>query len=319
MSQTGIVFSNKYLDHNTGPGHPERADRLRAIYARLSESGLLKCCASIEPPNVDLTLVEHVHAGVYINRFKNACKQNQPTIDTPDCPICPISYDIARLAAGGVVAAVDQVMAGSIRNAFCPVRPPGHHSEFRLAMGFCFFNNIAIAAEQLRIAHDIKRIAILDWDVHHGNGTQHHFEADPNTLFISLHQHPHTLFPGTGFEWETGSGDGVGSTLNIPMMPNVGDDEYRQAFNEQVLPTTAAFEPDFILASIGFDAHRRDPLGQINLTANMYGWMAQSVRTLADSLCQGRFVTVLEGGYDLQAIADCTQAHIEALLANNAK
>jgi len=313
MSRTGIVWCDAYLDHDTGPHHPERADRLRVLQRRLSDTGLLARSEVIEPPNVDMELVERVHARDYIQRFRDACENERDALDTPDCPLCRASYDIARLAAGGVVTAVDRVMEGSIRNAFCPVRPPGHHAECRSAMGFCFFNNVAIAAEQLRVTHAVRRIAILDWDVHHGNGTQHHFEADADTLYISIHQHPHTLFPGTGFEWENGSGDGVNSTLNIPMMPGAGDDAYREAFNEKVLPTTADFKPEFILASIGFDAHRRDPIAQINLTTDAFGWMTRAVRTLADALCQGRLVTVLEGGYDLEAIADCAQTHVEML------
>ncbi len=181
-------------------------------------------------------------------------------------------------------------------------------------MGFCFFNNIAIAAERLRTRWDLKRIALLDWDVHHGNGTQHHFQEDPDTLFISLHQHPYTLFPGTGFEEERG----VGNVINLPMVPGSGDDEYRQAFEETVLPATAEFKPEFILADVGFDPHYRDPLAQLELTTEMFGWMAEKVQALADSLCGGRLVTVLEGGYDLQAIAECTQAHVEALAADQA-
>ena len=207
---------------------------------------------------------------------------------------------------------VDAIMAGRFRNAFCPIRPPGHHAERRAAMGFCFFNNIAVAAEYLRTQHHLKRIALLDWDVHHGNGTQHHVEEDPDTLFMSLHQHPYTLFPGTGFEEERG----IGNVYNLPMTPGAGDDEYRRAFEETILPTVTQFKPEFILACIGFDPHHRDPLAQIELTTEMFGWITTQVRALADSLCDGRFVTLLEGGYDLDTVAECTQAHVEALLAN---
>ncbi|HOW72639.1 MAG TPA: histone deacetylase [Phycisphaerae bacterium] len=318
MASTGIVWTEGFLRHDTGPHHPERPDRLTAIYERLRQTGLLKRSVIIEPPYVDLKLVERVHAREYVDRFRRHCEQGEHAIDTPDCPICPSSYDIARLAAGGCVAAVDRVMAGELRNAFCPVRPPGHHAEYRSAMGFCFLNNTAIAAEHLHAEHGVERVAILDWDVHHGNGTQHQFDADAGTLFISVHQHPYTLFPGTGFEWETGAADAVGLTLNIPMMPGTGDEEYREAFEEQILPKIAAFKPGFILVSTGFDAHEQDPLGQINLSTDAFGWMTRQVRALADSLCGGRLVTILEGGYDLASLADSTQAHVEGLMNHGA-
>jgi acetoin utilization deacetylase AcuC-like enzyme len=314
MRRTGIVWSDDYLRHDTGPHHPEKAARLEAVRKGLADSSLWSRCQIVTPTPVDLKLVERVHAVEYINQFRNACALGQRTLHTPDCAICPESFDIARLAAGGVVEAVDAVMDGRSDNAFCPVRPPGHHAERRTAMGFCYFNNIAVAAEHLRIRHRIKRIALLDWDVHHGNGTQHHVQNDPDTLFISIHQHPYTLFPGTGFEEERG----VGNVINLPMVPGSDDDDYRKAFEETLLPATADFKPEFILADIGFDAHHRDPLAQIELTTDMFGWMAGRVRDLADALCASRLVTVLEGGYDLAAVADCTQAHVEALIANHA-
>ena len=314
MPPTGLVWSDDYLRHDTGPHHPERPARLEAVHEGLTRSGLLNRCQVITPSPVDLKLVERVHATEYISQFRNACKLGQHTLNTPDCAICPASFEIACLAAGGTVAAVDAVMAGEVRNAFCPVRPPGHHAERRAAMGFCFFNNIAIAAEHLRTRWGLRRIALLDWDVHHGNGTQHHFDQDPDTLFISLHQHPYTLFPGTGFEEERG----VGNVINLPIVPGSGDDEYRRAFEETVLPATTAFKPEFILGDVGFDAHYRDPLAQLELTTDMFGWIAEKVRALADSLCDGKLVTVLEGGYDLAAIAECTQAHVESLTVNHA-
>ncbi len=313
MSHTGIVWSDTFLRHDTGPHHPERPERLQSMYDRLADTGLLSRCRVIAPEPVDLGLVERVHAGEYIARFREACSQGRHTIDTPDCTICPASFDAARLAAGGVVAAVDRVMAGECANVFCPVRPPGHHAEYRAAMGFCFFNNIAIGAEHLRVRHGLQRLVILDWDVHHGNGTQHHFEADPDLLFISLHQHPYTLFPGTGFEWETGTGDGAGATINIPLMPGADGDAYREAFDVQVLPAISAFKPEFMLVSTGFDAHVNDPLAQINLRTEAFGWMTREARLLAESLCGGRLVTVAEGGYNLEALADCTQVHVETL------
>jgi acetoin utilization deacetylase AcuC-like enzyme len=311
MPPTGLVWSDDYLRHDTGPHHPERPARLQAVHEGLSRSGLLNRCQIIIPSPVDLKLVERVHATEYINQFRNACKLGQHTLNTPDCAICPASYEIACLAAGGTVAAVDAVMAGQIRNAFCPVRPPGHHAERRAAMGFCFFNNIAIAAEHLRTRWGLRRIALLDWDVHHGNGTQHHFQEDPDALFISLHQHPYTLFPGTGFEEERG----VGNVINLPMVPGSGDDEYRRAFEETVLPATAAFKPEFILADVGFDPHYRDPLAQLELTEADYDWVTRLLARCAARHCRGRLVTALEGGYDLGALGASAAAHVRALMA----
>jgi acetoin utilization deacetylase AcuC-like enzyme len=217
------------------------------------------------------------------------------------------------LAAGGVVNAADAVARGEAGRAFCAVRPPGHHAERSNAMGFCFFNNVAIAAEYLRHQHGIERIAILDWDVHHGNGTQHYFEADPNVFFCSIHQHPDTLYPGTGYAEERGTGAGMGATLNVPMAPGSGDEEYRRAFETTILPALDRFRPEFLLISAGFDAHRADPLGHIKLSTEMFGWMTLHAMELARRHCGGRIVSVLEGGYDLTALADSVQAHLEVL------
>lgn len=313
MAQTGIIWTERFLEHDTGSHHPERPARLRSMYDALSRSAVMGRVAIIEPTPVDLKIVERVHAVEYINKFRNVCGEGSSVIDTPDCPICPMSFEIAELAAGGSVNAVDGVMDGTLRNAFCLLRPPGHHAERRSAMGFCFFNNIAVAAEHLRAHHNLNRIAILDWDVHHGNGTQHHFEKDPDALFISIHQHPNTLFPGTGHEWERGAGAGLDATVNIPMMPESEDEDYHRAFEQQILPAIVRFKPEFILVSTGFDPHRRDPLAHINLTTEAFGWMTRQVRVLADQLCQGRLVTFLEGGYELQTLADCTQIHVEML------
>ncbi len=317
MLPTAFVYSQRYLDHDTGPAHPERPERLRAIHRQLEQSGSLKRCLPIEPTPADPSLVERVHDRDHIERFRRACLQHAPIIDTPDCPISPASFDVALLAAGGVIAAVDAVMQARARNAFCAVRPPGHHAERRMAMGFCFFNNVAIAAEFVHARYGIEHVAILDWDVHHGNGTQHHFEADPDVFFCSIHQHPATLYPGTGYAGERGRGPGLGTTLNVPMSPGSGDEEYQQAFDEQILPALSAFKPGFILVSAGFDAHRDDPLAHIELSTEMFGWMTSRVVQLAESLCGGRLVSTLEGGYNLSALADSVQTHLESLSSGN--
>jgi acetoin utilization deacetylase AcuC-like enzyme len=265
----------------------------------------LEAVQVVAPVAAELALIQRVHEPEYVERFREACAQGQGSIDTPECPICPDSFEIARLAAGGVVTAVDEVMAGRLRNAFCPVRPPGHHAERGFAMGFCYFNNVAIAADHLRGQHRLERVAILDWDVHHCNGTQHHFESDPNVLVCSIHQHPYTLFPGTGFEWEKGAGEGVGATVNVPMMPGSSDTDYHSAIE--------AFRPEFLLVSAGFDAHYQDPLGEIELSTEAFAWMSAQAVALAEALCGGRLVSMLEGGYDLATLAECARVHVEQL------
>jgi acetoin utilization deacetylase AcuC-like enzyme len=313
ISRTGVVWSPRYLEHDTGPHHPEQPNRVRAIYAHFRDMGLLEAVTPVEPVAADLSFIRRVHEAEYVDRFREACAHGLKSIDTPECPICPRSFEVARLAAGAAVTAVDACLAGDIRNAFCPVRPPGHHAEYRFAMGFCYFNNVAIAAEYLRHHHGLKRVAILDWDVHHANGTQHHFEADPDVFVCSIHQHPHTLFPGTGFDWERGCGQGVGATLNVPMMPGSTDGDYRRAFEYTLLPAITAFKPEFLLVSTGFDAHRDDPLAEIELTTDAFAWMTAQAVALADSLCAGRLVTVLEGGYRLETLAECARVHVEQL------
>jgi acetoin utilization deacetylase AcuC-like enzyme len=311
---TGLVWSDRFLAHDTGAHHPERPARLSAIQDRLSHSGLLSKLHLIEPQQLDLSLATSVHSEGYLARFQQRAEGQSAFVDSPECPLSEATYEVARLAAGGAIAAVEAVMAGQIANAFCPVRPPGHHAERQQALGFCYLNNIAIAASHLQSQHGLKRVAILDWDVHHGNGTQHQFEDDASVLFCSIHQHPRTLFPGTGFAEETGQGEGTGKTLNCPVMPGSDDDLYKQLFDEKLLPALQQFDPDFILVSAGFDPHMDDPLANIELSTEMFEWMTQATKKLAAECCEGRMVTLLEGGYQLDALADCTQAHVEALM-----
>ena len=233
---------------------------------------------------------------------------------TPDTDLSQESFDIALLAAGGLVQAVDAVMSGTVDNAFCAVRPPGHHAERSVAMGFCLINNVAVAARHLIEDHRLERVLILDWDVHHGNGTQHSFEDDPKVLYISIHGHPGILYPGTGYEHERGHGAGEGFTLNIPIVPPGGDGVWRKAFDEKVLPKIDWYKPQFVLVSAGFDAHKLDPLGPLELETQSYGWMTDCLIDMAKLHCGGKLVSVLEGGYHLQALADSVCLHVERLM-----
>lgn len=314
MANTGLAQDERFQRHLTGPGHPERPERLAHIASVLHDRGLDEACKPVEVSPIDMEFVGRIHEQTYVERIKRACDDDLPYIDVPDSGICRESYEIAKLAAGAVVNAVDDVMAGRLDNAFCPVRPPGHHAEHHMSTGFCLFNNIAIAVRHLLDDHGLARVLILDWDVHHGNGTQHTFQDDPRVLYISLHGHPRYVYPGTGYDYERGTGPGEGYTINLPMTPPSGDDEYRRAFDDSVLPAIERFDPQFVLLSAGFDAHRLDPLAPLELETESFGWMTDAMVTVARKHCDGRLVSILEGGYDLDALGDSVSLHLTRLL-----
>ena len=231
----------------------------------------------------------------------------------PDTSMSPGSLTAAYLAAGGALAAVDAIMSRQVDQAFCAVRPPGHHAESGRAMGFCLFNNVAIAARYVQKKHGLKRVLIVDWDVHHGNGTQHSFEDDPSVLFFSAHQYPH--YPGTGRKSERGRGAGEGFTINVPMEAGEGGEEYREIFQKSLVPTADSFKPEFVIVSAGFDAHKDDPLGNMGLTEEGYADLTGIVAGIAKRHAGGRILSSLEGGYHLTALAASVDRHIQALLA----
>jgi acetoin utilization deacetylase AcuC-like enzyme len=315
MARTGLVQDDRFRLHDTGPHHPERSERLAAIHAALASRELDRATQPIDVSAVDLEHVLRVHSLEYIQRLRHACAAGAPIIDVPDSTISRASFDSALLAAGAAVNAVDAVFRRDVENAFCAVRPPGHHAERHMSMGFCLFNNIAIAARRLLDDHKLSRVLILDWDVHHGNGTQHTFEADPRVLFVSIHGHPGIVYPGTGYEYERGVGPGEGFTINVPMLPPSSDAEYRRVFDEKVLPAAEQFAPEFVLISCGFDAHRLDPLAPLELETSSFAWMTDQVIDLARRHARGRIVSLLEGGYHLDALGECAALHVERLLA----
>jgi acetoin utilization deacetylase AcuC-like enzyme len=314
-----LAWDPRFNAHNTGPGHPERAGRLEAIEKALTDAGFAERCTMLPAREATDEEILRVHEPAYLERFKAACESGARHIDVADSAICPASYHAARLAAGTVLAAVDAVMAGQVANAFCAVRPPGHHCERGMSLGFCLLNNVALAAQHLRERHEINRVAVVDWDVHHGNGTQHIFDDSSSVFVCSLHGHPAYVYPGTGFAEERGRADGEGTTLNVPFYPGATDSDYRGAFDEQVLPMLEDFRPQFVLVSAGFDAHRRDPLAPIDLETASFGWMTRAVADLAHRCADGRLVSVLEGGYDLQALGESVALHVSELVLAGAR
>jgi acetoin utilization deacetylase AcuC-like enzyme len=314
MRRTGYVYDDRYLSHDPGSWHPERPDRLKAIQASLKESGILELLIELKPYPAPLAWVERLHDPDYIRRFQDACQQGQQIFDVQDCGISPESYEVALLAAGGVMVAADAIMGDKADNAFCAVRPPGHHAERDRAMGFCFFNNAALGAVYLLENFGLERVAIIDWDVHHGNGTQHLFEADPRVFYLSLHEDPQYCYPGTGYHREQGTGPGKGFTLNLPFPPRSGDEEYLEALQKEGLPRLRQFAPQFVVVSSGFDAHSKDPLAHMHLTRMGYREMGRLVLDLAQESAGGRLIMVLEGGYNLEVLEECVEDHLRLLL-----
>ncbi len=312
MAQTGLVYHPAYLDHDMGMGHPESPNRLREIMQQLQRSGTLEKLTEIEPRRAEDEWITQVHTPAYVAALiRHAPRNGRVSLDA-DTLMSPGSLNAAYLAAGGTLAAVDAIMAKQVDHVFCAVRPPGHHAEPGRAMGFCLFNNVAIAARYAQKKYGLARVLIVDWDVHHGNGTQHSFEADPSVLFFSTHQYPH--YPGTGRSSERGTGAGEGFTINVPMEPGEGDEEYRAVFHKSLIPAADHFRPEFVIISAGFDAHEDDPLANMGLTEGGYAELTRIVAHIARRHAAGRILSSLEGGYHLPALATSVDAHISELL-----
>ena len=312
MGTTGLVYHPTYLEHDMGAGHPESPSRLRAIMQQLEQSGTLTRVTRIEPRKAEDEWITQVHTPSYVASLnRHAPTSGRVSLD-PDTSMSPGSLNAAYLAAGGALAGVDAIMAGQVEQVFCAVRPPGHHAEAGRAMGFCLYNNVAIAARYAQKKHGLSRVLIVDWDVHHGNGTQHSFEDDPSVLFFSTHQYPH--YPGSGWITERGKGDGEGFTINVPMEAGEGDEEYQAVFLKSLVPAADEFKPEFVIISAGFDAHKDDPLASMGLTEAGYAELTGIVAGIATRHAKGRILSSLEGGYNLTALAASVDAHINALL-----
>ncbi len=308
---TGFLYDDRFLDHDAGAGHPERRERLSSTMAHLQAQAWFGQLRMLAPRVAEETWVESVHSHDLIVRARSACEQELPFLDVMDVGISRESFDTALLAVGGAQMLADIVIAGEVDNAFALCRPPGHHAERDQALGFCLFNNVAIAARYLQKEHGLDKILILDWDVHHGNGSQHSFEDDPSVLYVSTHQYP--FYPGTGAYSETGIGRGEGATLNCPMPAGAGDEQYAQVFVEKILPKIDEFAPEFVIISAGFDGHVDDPLANICLSTEFYGWMSARLMEVADKHCEGRLISLLEGGYNINKLPLCVDEHLQVL------
>jgi acetoin utilization deacetylase AcuC-like enzyme len=310
---TGLLYHEDYLKHRTGSVHPEHEGRLIAIIDHLKKTDLWDKLLHITPSPANTKWIVEVHTAEHLKFVKEACERGAKVLDREgDTYVCRESYAVALLAAGGVIAGIDAVMSGRVKNVFCAVRPPGHHAGSSRAMGFCLFNNVAIGTRYAQEEHGLKRVAVVDWDVHHGNGTQEIFYEDPSVLYISTHQYPY--YPGTGSASERGKGKGEGFTLNIPLTAGTDGDEYVKLFKEKIVPALQEFKPDILLISAGFDAHKDDPLAAIFLDESTYAEVTRMLVELAKEYCHGRLVSVLEGGYDLTALPRCVEAHLQQLM-----
>ncbi len=306
-----VITDPRYAEHAGPAGHPERPERLRAVAEALDGFG--GALARRAPREASPDELYAVHERAHVELVRRAAAAGTAQLD-PDTFVSAASYDVALLAAGGCTDLALRVASGAARAGFAAVRPPGHHAEGDRAMGFCLFNNAAIAARAVQREAGVERVLLLDWDVHHGNGTQHTFESDPSVLYVSTHQYP--FYPGTGAAREIGTGRGEGATLNVPMPAGCGDAEYIGVFERILAPAARAFRPDYWIISCGFDAHEDDPLAAMRVTQSGYAALTAIVRTLADELSGGRMLFVLEGGYSLRGLREGVQALVAGLLAD---
>ena len=314
MNKTGFLYDERFLKHITSSYHPERPERLTAILSGIEKADLLPKLIKINAESADMKWIELVHEKSYIERFKTACLNGQTIFDCMDNSICKDTYDTAVLAVGGILKTCDMLMEGVIDNAFCAVRPPGHHAEVSEGMGFCYFNNVAVLARYMQSKWGIKKVGIIDIDVHHGNGTQHIFEQEPDIFYYSIHEHPSFAYPGTGREFETGKDEGEGFTKNNPILPGADINHYKKTLQKDCLPAFKEFKPEVFIISTGFDAHKDDDMSDINLSTEGFSWIMNEIVKMADKYANGRIISVLEGGYSLKRLGELAENHVKILI-----
>jgi acetoin utilization deacetylase AcuC-like enzyme len=310
MTATGVVWSPAFLAHVTDEGHPEHPRRLHRLYQDLQDPAVNGRFTSIHPPAATDEEILLVHSPAYLGQVKATATVESAALSA-DTLTCDRSYQVAAMAVGGTIEAARQVVAGTLSHALVLARPPGHHAERNRAMGYCIFNNVAIGAMAARTEMGLGRVMVVDWDLHHGNGTQHMFERDPSVFFFSSHQFPH--YPGTGHLTETGMGPGEGTTMNVPLRRGWGDGEYAALYQRLLIPVARAFKPELILVSAGFDIHADDPLGGMKVTPAGFAGLTRLLLDVARQTCSGRVVFCLEGGYNADALADSALAMIDEL------
>ena len=311
MAKVGIVLDKLYVDHDNGMGHPESQERILAIVDMLKFTKLFDEVVRIEPRDATKEEITLVHTPEHYDNIASTKGRPKVFLDA-DTSTCPVSFDAALRAAGGMISAIDSVLSGEVDRAFPLVRPPGHHAEADRAMGFCLFNNVAVGAAYLTEVKGLERVLVIDWDIHHGNGTQHIFYDTSKVLYFSTHQYP--FYPGTGAAEEVGSGEGKGYTVNVPMEPGMGDDEFIRIFEEILKPIIDQYKPEFILVSAGFDIYFEDPLGGMKVSPEGFAKLTRLLTDEADKICDGKIVFLLEGGYNLDGLWISTKEVIEELL-----
>ena len=310
MARTGIVEDVRYMNHRADGYHPESHQRLEVVYHMLKDSDMKGKYSAIPPRAAHQEELELIHVPSYIRSVAATAGRPMTMLD-PDTYACDQSYETAKLAAGGTLAAVEKVIGGEVENAFCFIRPPGHHAEANRAMGFCLFNNVAIAAAFAIQTNKVRKAMIIDWDLHHGNGTQHSFYDRADVLYFSTHQYPY--YPGTGAIRETGEKEGKGFTVNVPLPSGPGDSEYMYIFEEILEPIALAYKPDLIFVSAGFDIYYRDPLGGMQVTPEGFANLARIILDFARATCNGRVIFVLEGGYHLEGLRDSAKEVLKTM------
>jgi len=313
LKRLAFLSHPECLKHVAPYNHPESPDRVKAVGEKVLASTLTGRIDFFEAEPAKLIDITAVHPLRYVKRLQKSCEGGETWFDYEDTYINSHSFLAAMHSAGGAVEGVKRVLSGEYDRAFCCVRPPGHHAEQERGMGFCLFNNVSIAAKYARGNGGSRRVMIVDWDVHHGNGTQDIFQKDPTVFYFSIHEHPTYLFPGTGRRWDTGKGKGAGSTMNVPLLPGSGDEEYIQAFETQLVPTIKVFNPDLILISAGFDAHGDDSMSDMTVTEGGFGEMTRLVREASERYSNGKIVSILEGGYQIDALVASVLHHLKEL------